>query len=303
VRGEKKLKMRREPYRIDLPRVMDVRGNLSFIEGGNHIPFKIRRVYWIYDVPGGEIRGGHAFKSQQEFIVALSGSFDVITDTGKRKKRFSLNRSYFGLYVPAGIWRSMENFSTNSLALVLASTNFDESDYIRNYEEFLRHTVSADNFQLPVEEDYKDAVPHASPLTTSSVDDCRLILLDKNHREKGNITVIENDRAFLFNTSRVYYLYDVPGGEERGGHAHRELYQLIIAASGSFDIILDDGSSRRTYSLNRPYQGLYIVPGIWRELVNFSSGSICLVLASRNYESTDYIRDHSEFLTFKTNRR
>ena len=122
--------------RIELPKIIDERGNLSFIEAENHIPFKIKRAYWIYDVPGGEKRGGHAFKIQHEFIVALSGSFDVILDDGKNKTTFSLNRSYYGLYVPSGIWRHMENFSTNSLALVLSSTVFNETDYVRDYETF-----------------------------------------------------------------------------------------------------------------------------------------------------------------------
>ena len=123
---------------INLPKIEDPRGNLSIIEEEKNIPFKIERTYWIYDVPGGQIRGGHAFKEQQEFIVALSGSFDVVVDDGKEKKIFSLNRSYYGLFIPAGLWRQMENFSTNSLAMVLSSTEFSEDDYIRDYDEFLK---------------------------------------------------------------------------------------------------------------------------------------------------------------------
>jgi dTDP-4-dehydrorhamnose 3,5-epimerase-like enzyme len=122
---------------INLPKIEDPRGNLSFIEEEKSIPFKIERTYWIYDVPGGEIRGGHAFKEQKEFIVALSGSFDVVVDNGKEKQIISLNRSYYGLFVPAGLWRQMQNFSTNSLALVLSSTHYFENDYIRDYNEFL----------------------------------------------------------------------------------------------------------------------------------------------------------------------
>jgi dTDP-4-dehydrorhamnose 3,5-epimerase-like enzyme len=122
---------------IDLPKYEDPRGNLTFFEEDNHIPFKIERVYWIYDVPGGQIRGGHAFKEQKEFIIALSGSFDVVVDSGSEKKVFSLNRSYYGLYIPAGLWRQMENFSTNSLAMIISSTNFSEEDYIRNYNDYL----------------------------------------------------------------------------------------------------------------------------------------------------------------------
>ncbi len=123
---------------IDLPKFLDRRGNLSFIEGEKHVPFKIERVYWIYDVPGGEVRGGHAFKKQQELIIALSGSFDVLVDDGKQKEIFSLNRSYFGLYIPAGLWRQMQNFSTNSVALVLSSTIYNEQDYIRDYDSYIK---------------------------------------------------------------------------------------------------------------------------------------------------------------------
>ena len=121
---------------IQLPKISDPRGNLSVIEEMKEIPFIIERTYWIYDVPGGESRGGHAYRSNQEFIVALSGAFDVIVDDGKEKKVFTLNRSYYGLYVPAGLWRSMENFSTNSLAMILASEHYSREDYIYNYSEF-----------------------------------------------------------------------------------------------------------------------------------------------------------------------
>lgn len=121
---------------IELPKITDRRGNLSFIEENNHIPFKILRSYWIYDVPGGEVRGGHAYKENHEFIIALSGSFDIILDDGKESKRYHLNRSYYGIYVPNGIWRQMDNFSTNSLALILASFPFSKEDYIYDYEAF-----------------------------------------------------------------------------------------------------------------------------------------------------------------------
>ena len=126
------------PTIINLPKFEDPRGNLSFIEEFKHIPFKIERTYWIYDVPGGEKRGGHAFIEQQEFIVALSGSFDVIVDDGNEKQTFSLNRSYYGLFIPAGLWRQMQNFSTNSLALVISSTHYDAGDYIYDYDEYLK---------------------------------------------------------------------------------------------------------------------------------------------------------------------
>ncbi|RLD60941.1 MAG: WxcM-like domain-containing protein [Bacteroidetes bacterium] len=121
---------------IKVPRIFDDRGNLTFIESKQHIPFKIKRTHWIYDVPGGEFRGSHAYKKNKEFIIALSGSFDVILHDGNQRKIYSLNRSYYGLYIPHMIWRSMDNFSTNALALVLSSEHYNENDYIRNHEEF-----------------------------------------------------------------------------------------------------------------------------------------------------------------------
>lgn len=134
----------------------------------------------------------------------------------------------------------------------------------------------------------------------SSVYDSTIVHLPKIHNVAGNITVIDNENETVpFNVKRVYYLYDVPGGEGRGAHAHKELEQLIIAASGSFDITLDDGSTRRTFNLNRPYSGLYMPSGLWRELDNFSSGAICLVLASELYKPNDYIRDYNEFVKIK----
>ena len=125
-----------KPKIINLPKILDKRGNLSFFEYPNQLPFTIARTYWIYDVPGGEIRGSHAFKEQQEFIIALSGSFDVVLHDGTTEIKFSLNRSYYGLYIPKMYWRRMENFSTNALALIVSDKNYDEKDYLRNFEDF-----------------------------------------------------------------------------------------------------------------------------------------------------------------------
>jgi hypothetical protein len=124
---------------INLPKIEDDRGNLSFVEEENHVPFKINRVYWIYDVPGGEFRGSHAFKESEEFIIALSGSFDVVINDGEKETKYSLNRSFYGLYIPKLHFRKLENFSTNSLALILSSTSFNKNDYIRDFNEFLSY--------------------------------------------------------------------------------------------------------------------------------------------------------------------
>ena len=140
-------------------------------------------------------------------------------------------------------------------------------------------------------------------MTKYSVNDCPLVDLDKHHSDrKGNLTVVENGVTLPFDVKRVYYTYDVPGGESRGSHAHKELEQLIIAASGSFTVTLDDGESRRSFFLNRPYQGLYVRPGLWRDLEDFSSGAVCMVLASDKYIAEDYIRDYQEFLDFRKQR-
>ena len=134
-----------KPEIINLPKITDVRGNLSFFETSKHVPFEIKRSYWIYDVPGGETRGGHAYRENCEFVVALSGSFDVVLDDGSGKKEtFSLNRSYYGLYIPRLYWRQMLNFSTNALALVVASTEYNENDYLRDYGEFCRLATQKD---------------------------------------------------------------------------------------------------------------------------------------------------------------
>jgi hypothetical protein len=138
---------------------------------------------------------------------------------------------------------------------------------------------------------------HMNKITTD-IHCCNVVELAKIHNRAGNITFVQNGDSQPFNVRRIYYLYDVPGGSDRGGHAHKDLHQLIIAASGSFDVILDDGSNKKIIQLNRPNWGLVVVPGIWREIINFSSGAICLVLASNKFKESDYIRDYKEFLCY-----
>lgn len=286
---------------IELPKFLDARGNLSFAENFKQIPFEIKRTYWLYDVPGGVGRGGHAEINNEELIISLSGSFEIMVDDGKEQKTFTLNRSYYGLYIPKGLWREIKEFSTNALALEFGSIPYDVNDYIRNYDAFLAFSKvgNASAITLPTSEPKAEDV-NIDGRKLANVFDSSMVELDRHHSDRrGNLTVVENGKTLPFDVKRVYYLYDVPGGESRGAHAHRELSQLIIAASGSFTVTLDDGKCKRTYFLNRPYQGLYVKPGMWRDLGDFSSGAVCMVLASDVYKADDYIRTYEEFLQFR----
>lgn len=285
---------------IQLPKFLDERGNLSFVENNNQIPFSIKRTYWVYDVPGGVTRGGHAEKQNEELVIAMSGSFSILIDDGKVSKTFILNRSYYGLYIPKGLWREIKDFSTNALALEFGSIAYDVNDYIRDYQEFLEYTKLPNQEQIVTKDEPKSILANSCMQSKFSVFDCTMVELDKHHSNRnGNLTVVENGSTLPFDVKRVYYLYDVPGGESRGSHAHRELDQFIVAASGSFRVILDDGSCRRSFYLSRPYQGLYVRRGMWRDLEDFSSGAVCMVLASDVYKASDYIRDYQEFKEFR----
>lgn len=286
-----------EPRIIELPKFLDDRGNLSFLENDKQIPFEIKRVHWIYDVPGGESRGGVAYKTTEEFIVAMSGSFDVVVRDGEHEWKFFLNRSYKGVYIPAGLWRSIENYSSNSVAVIAASTFYDPNDAVRDIKELITNDASAMPNE-PLRSMSRDM--SLNDVKKYNVEDCGIIELDRHHSQrKGDISVVENGKEVPFDVKRIYYLYDVPGGADRGGHAHKELYQLIIAASGSFTVVLDDGTKKKVFTLNRPYQGLLVKTGIWRTLTDFSSGSICMVLASEKYDENDYIREYERFMKYR----
>ena len=280
-----------KPEIIQLPKILDPRGNLTFMENGAQVPFEIKRAYWIYDVPGGEVRHGHAFRRSAELIVALSGSFDVVVDCGNGEERIHLNRSFYGLYVPPMTWRRIDNFSTNSVALVLSSTNYNEGDYIRDFEMWHRELASGVTFQpnskVSRNWDYDFS-------RRNTLNDCRIVELSRHYHSNGSLTVVDNIDN-IFPTKRVFYLYDVPGDSERGGHSHFKAHEFIVAASGSFDVTLTDGVDERKFSLNRPYRALYIPNGIWRSLDNFSSGSVSLVLTSELYSEDDYCRSMTKF--------
>lgn len=291
---------RSNPEIIRIARVEDPRGNLSFIQNGSPgLPFDIRRAYWIYDVPGGRDRHGHAFRRSHELIVALSGSFDVATTKPDgTTARHHLCRSYYGLYVPPMTWRALDNFSTNSVALVLSSTVYDPADYIEDFGQFLAEadqTRPAHPAASAPSARNEDTSP--DPFATSSVGDCAVLELPRIIHPNGSLTFQQNSGTQLpFDIRRVYYLYDIPGDSCRGGHAHRRNASLIVAASGSFEVTLNDGAESRSFMLNRPYRGLYVPPGLWREIGNFSSGAVCLVLTSELFSEDDYVRSRQQFL-------
>lgn len=279
---------------IQLPKILDRRGNLSVVEQLKQVPFKIERAFWIYDVPGDSVRGGHAFRETQEFVVALSGSFDVVLHDGKQEQVFHLNRSYYGVYVPKMMWREMRNFSTNAVAFVVSSTLYLEDDYIMDFEEFLKEKKQGAKAVVSL----RIESPRQWHIVHPSVYDCAVVDLPKYEFEEGNLTWVERRKNVPFDIKRAFYLYDIPGGEARGAHAHKKCHQFLIAVSGAFEVVLDDGVNRRTVMLNRPFCGLHIPPGIWAAEQSFSSGSVCLVLASEGFDEADYIREYSNFLIY-----
>ena len=280
---------------IDLPKILDRRGNLSVVEQLKQVPFKIERAFWIYDVPGDSVRGGHAFRETEEFVVALSGSFDVVLHDGEEEQVFHLNRSYYGVYVPKMIWREMRNFSTNAVALVVSSTRYSEDDYIMDFEEFLKEKQQGAKAVVFPKNDPQKQWHIKRP----SVYDCAVIDLPKYEFEEGNLTWVERNKNVPFDIKRAFYLYDIPGGEARGAHAHKHCHQFLFAVSGAFAVALADGVNKRIVTLNRPFCGLHVPPGIWAAEQEFSSGSVCLVLASEAYEEDDYIRKYEEFVENK----
>lgn len=281
-------------YLIDLPKMEDSRGNLSFLEEGGLIPFSIARIYWIYDVPGGQKRGSHAFKTQHEIIIALSGSFDVILNDGKESRTYHLNRSYKALYIPPGMWRFIDNFATNSVCLVISSGKYDENEYIRNYKAFKQYLKTDPKIELSLSSP-QSKTDYNTPIVHNSVDDCTLTSLPVIKNRAGNLTPIHNSIEIPFDVRRIFFVYDIPYGKTRGMHAHKHCHEFIIAASGSFDVEMKDGKEKRTVNLNRPMQGIHILPGIWTKELNYSSGAICLVLTSEVYSEEDYIRKYSDY--------
>ena len=261
---------------LSLPKITDRRGNLSFFENEVPVPFNIGEVRWTYDIPGDTKKNIKRCINTDEIIIALSGSYDVSTINDTQKQTTHLNRAYNGLWLPSGTKKKLDNFSTNSVAL----------------------TISASNDTEALSKAKQDIVTNG----IYNVYDCHIIEIDKQNAEnKGRYSTVKNSKEIPFDIKRIYYLYDVPFGVMRGGHAHKTLNQVLFAVSGSFTVNLNDGKVKRSITMNRPNQGLLIKPGIWRTIDNFSSGSVCLVLASEKYNPDDYIRKYSDYIDYRKN--
>jgi hypothetical protein len=256
---------------VSLPRITDARGSLTALEELIQVPFLIGSVRWFYDVPAGvSWREGQAGPGDA-LVVALSGSFDVVVN----ERRVHLSRADWGLHVPEGVdWRPVDP-STNSVALAVSS-----------HLPPGRHR--------PLSDQPERDVPGALDVD-STIDDCSTLALPRRVHAHGSSTEVIGSADLPFEILRVYYVYDVPGGARRGGHAHQRQEEVLVAAAGAFEVVLDDGHRAKTVRLDRAYSGVHITSGIWRELRDFSSGAICLVLASASYEEADYIREYDEF--------
>jgi hypothetical protein len=261
----------RESFRlVSLPQIPEPRGNLTALEELVHLPFRIGSVRWFYDLPAGTSWAPSEPGLGDALLVALSGSFDVAIGAS----RVRLSRANTGLQLRASLEWRVEDPATNSVGLIMSS----------------RPTRP-----LRVEADELGAAASRDLNTHSTIDDCRRITLPHHRRRQGSITEVLSQAAVPFDVLRVYYLYDVPGGAERGGHAHRRLQEVLVSLAGSFDVVLKDGRRAKKIRLDRAHSGVFMATGIWRELRNFSSGAVCLVLASAPYDEADYIRDYEDF--------
>ena len=271
--------MKQSAIVFDLPIIPNKSGNLCFMQVRDHIPFLIDRVYWVYNVSRKEFQNDCEAEPSEEVIVALAGRFDVAVHDGTDEQLITLDRAYRGLYVPREHTWELRNCSLNTIAFVVASAPPDATG-----SEILTSPINPGR-QIDARE--------------STIEDCAIVELPQLERHAGNITFLRSGENWGFRIRRVYHLTDVPKGASRGGHAHRELHQFVIAANGSFDVVIDDGLDKRSIRLFRPDCALHLIPGIWRELHNFSLGSVCLVIASDPYDEQDYLREYDDFRFLK----
>lgn len=251
--------MKREQF-IELPGVTDQRGSLSFIQAGDHIPFPIMSICWKY---GSQHSDSDIHKAQDKIIVALSGNFTILLDNGKDERSYILNNPSQGLYIPALVSCRLEGFSPDSVYLIISSA------------------PSTAGLSGETEK---------NQLKTFSVEDCTLIKFPLVQNSAENIP---------FDIKRIFYIYDIPSGQTRGMHVHKYCHEVLVATSGSFQVELDDGTNKKIVLLDRPDQGLYIPPGIWATETEYSSGAVCLVLASDVYDAENYIHTYSEFKKYR----
>lgn len=264
----------REYRLLSLPQIPEARGNLTALEELVHFPFRTGCVRWFHGAPAGNSWSPSGSHVGGALVVALLGSFDVVDDRQDPSYRVRLSRASIGLHLATSTRWRVEDPSTNAVGLVISS---QPSGSARPESNQLDDELSAE----------------MDPETT--IDDCRAVTFPHHGGSQGSVTAAIPWIDVPFQISRVYYLYDVPGGASRGGHAHRELEEVLVAAAGSFDVALKDGRQVKTLRLDRAHSGVYISPGIWRELRTFSSGARCLTLASAPYDEADYIRNYHEF--------
>jgi len=260
-----------------LPKIHDHRGHLSFFQNNDQIPFEIKGAQWFSSAASSASKHAEPNPSTGNFIVALSGRFDIVLFDGQAKEQITLNRPDIGIYVPPSIRRQLHNFSPNSLALIVTDT-----PPLQSHEACADHTMS-----------------QSTTRCRPSIADCALIEFPHIDTSAGCISLADNNLPLPFKIKRIYYLYDIPRTASRGGHAHKAVHQLIIAARGSFEVTIDDSINKKTIRLSTPNVGLHIPRFIWRTLSNFSPGAICLALASEKYLADDYVRDYNEFLNYR----
>lgn len=278
-----------KPKELSLPTAVDRRGNLTFLQEGEALPFTPKRVYWMYGIPGGGIRHGRALKDTTEMIVALSGQFKVktILPSGEHID-FQLNKCDKGLLLPPMTWREIVDCSPGAVCLTVASAPYHEDDYVREFERFLDLSGIKITSQLhPQKPSRFDSSP--------DVEACKIIDFPCHPHAYGNLCVASPEAGLPFEIRRFFYLYDIPEGEDRGCHANKFSSQIIIPVYGSFDITVEDAKKSEVYHLGDASKGLYVPPKIWRTLSNFSTGAVCLVLTSEPYNPDDYIRDHNSY--------
>lgn len=263
----------------ELPNFHDRSGTLGFMQVGDHIPFDVDNVRWVSGIASQASLGEHPAGSFEHVIVALAGSLEIqVIDEGDAHV-FGLHHPHQRLHVPrSGAW-ALQSASPDAIVLVVASAPANAID-------------SALVTGSPT-------LGQATAATRSIVDDCAIVELPLHDVPSGSQTMLRSEPEFGRPIHRVYYLTDIPRGAARGGHAHRELHQFLVAAHGAFDVRIDDGVRQRTITLSRPDRALHLVPGIWRDLNDFTTGSICLVIASSRYDEQDYLRDYDEFRAFK----